>query len=113
MNVKDHPATAKLTRAGHSIGRWDGDVLVVDTARFLPGVLNGAVPNSDKLHVVERFSLDPNTVKLTRAYEADDAVYLKGVYKGSDVIGVADAPYAKDVCKEQGFINYSQQVNKK
>ncbi len=81
MNVKDHPANVKLTRAGHSIGRWDGDVLVVDTARFLPGVLNGAVPNSDKLHVVERFSLDPNTVKLTRAYEADDAVYLKGVTK--------------------------------
>ena len=41
MNMKDHPATAKLTRAGHSIGRWEGDTLVVDTARFLPGVLNG------------------------------------------------------------------------
>jgi Family of unknown function (DUF6152) len=113
MNVKDHPPTAKLTRAGHSIGRWDGDVLVVDTARFLPGILNGPVPNSDKLHVVERFSLDEKTMKLTRTYEADDPVYLKGVYKGSDAIGIADAPYAKDVCKEQGFINYSQQVSGK
>jgi hypothetical protein len=75
--------------------------------------LNGPVPNSDKLHVVERFSLDTATMKLTRAYEADDPVYLKGVYKGNDVIGIADAPYTKDVCKEQGFINYSQQVNKK
>ena len=108
MDVKDHPATVKPTRAGHSIGRWDGDVLVVDTARFLPGVLNGTVRNSDKLHVVERFSLDPKTMKLTRTYEADDAVYLKGIYKGSDAIGLADAPYAQDHCKEQGFINYSQ-----
>ena len=108
MNVKDHPASVKLTRAGHSIGRWDGDVLVVDTARFLPGVLNGPVRNSDKLHVVERFSLDPKTLKLTRSYEADDAVYLKGVYKGSDVIGLADAPYAQDKCKDQTFVNYSQ-----
>jgi hypothetical protein len=113
MNMKEHPASAKLTRAGHSIGHWEGDVLVVDTARFLPGVLNGPVPNSDKLHVVERFSLDANTMKLTRSYEADDPVYLKGVYKGSDVIGIADAPYAKDVCKEQGFTNYSQQVSGK
>jgi hypothetical protein len=113
MNAKDHPATVKLARAGHSIGRWDGDVLVVDTARFLPGILNGPVPNSDKLHVVERFSLDTATMKLTRTYEADDPVYLKGVYKGQDVIGIADAPYTKDVCKEQGFINYSEQVNKK
>jgi hypothetical protein len=113
MNVKDHPANAKPTRAGHSIGRWEGDVLVVDTGRFLPGVLNGTVRNSDKLHVVERFSLDPKTMKLTRTYEADDPVYLKGVYKGSDDVGIADAPYAKDVCKEQGFINYSQQVGGK
>jgi Family of unknown function (DUF6152) len=113
MNMKEHPASAKPTRAGHSIGRWDGDVLVVDTARFLPGILNGSVPNSDKLHVVERFSLDSNTMKLTRAYEADDAVYLKGVYQGQDVIGIADQPYTKDVCKEQGFINYSQQVSGK
>src|SRR5215471_18241309 len=84
MNAKDHPATAKLTRAGHSIGRWEGDTLVVDTARFLPGVLNGPVRNSDKLHVVERFTLDPKTMKLKRTYEADDAVYLKGIYKGQD-----------------------------
>jgi len=112
MNAKAHPASAKPTRAGHSIGRWDGDVLVVDTARFLPGVLNGPVRHSDKLHVVERFSLDPKTMKLTRTYEADDPVYLKGVYRGSDVIGIADAPYAQDRCREQGFIDYSKQVKK-
>jgi len=112
MNMKDHPATVKPARAGHSIGRWDGDVLVVDTARFLPGVLNGPVRNSDTLHVVERFSLDPKTLKLTRTYEATDPVYLKGIYKGSDVVGIADAPYAQDHCKEQGFINYSQVVKK-
>jgi len=106
MTVKGHPASVKPTRAGHSIGRWDGDVLVVDTARFLPGVLNGPVRHSDTLHVVERFSLDPKTMKLTRTYEAEDPVYLKGVYKGSDVIGLADAPYAQDRCKEQGFTKY-------
>ena len=66
--------------------------------------------HSDKLHVVERFSLDPKTMKLTRAYAADDPVYLKGQYSGSDVIQVADAPYTQDHCKEQGFIDYSKQV---
>src|SRR3954467_7247099 len=106
LNMKNHPGDVKPPRAGHSIGHWEGDTLVVDTAHFLPGVLNGPVRNSDQLHVVERFSLDPKTMKLTRTYEADDAVYLKGVYKGQDVIGVADVPYAQDKCKEQGFINY-------
>jgi hypothetical protein len=51
-------------------------------------------------------------MKLTRTYEADDPMYLKSMYKGSDVVGIADAPYAKDNCKEQGFINYSKQVTK-
>src|SRR5215831_3726545 len=61
MNMKQHPAKVTPTRAGHSIGRWDGDTLVVDTVGFLPGVLNQPVKHSDKLHVVERFTLDPKT----------------------------------------------------
>jgi hypothetical protein len=108
MNQKDHPASVRPSRAGHSIGRWEGDVLVVDTARFLPGVLNAPVRHGDKLHVVERFSLNPQTMELTRAYTATDPDYLKGEYKGQDVIEVADQPYTDDNCKEQGFIDYSK-----
>jgi hypothetical protein len=109
MNIKEHPANIKPSRGGHSIGRWEGDVLLLDTVGFLPGVLNAPVRHSDKLHVVERFSLDPRTMKLTRAYEAQDPEYLKGKYAGSDVIQPADAPYTEDHCKEQGFIDYSKQ----
>jgi hypothetical protein len=109
MNMKEHPVSIKPTRAGHSIGRWEGDVLVVDTVGFMPGVLNAPVRHGDKLHVVERFVLDPKTMKLARSYVAEDPLYLKGQYSGSDVIQVADAPYAQDKCKEQGFIDYSKQ----
>jgi hypothetical protein len=109
MNMKTHPANEKPTRAGHSIGRWEGDVLVVDTVGFLPGVLNAPVRHSDKLHVVERFSLDPKTMKLTRSYIAEDPVYLKGQYTGQDVIEPADQPYTSDNCKELQFIDYSKQ----
>jgi hypothetical protein len=112
MNQKTHPASVKPTRAGHSIGSWDGDTLVVDTVGFLPGVLNAPVRNSDKLHVVERFTLDPAANTITRTYTAEDPVYLKGQYSGRDVIGVADQPYAEDKCKEQGFIDYSKQTKK-
>ncbi|MBV8843012.1 MAG: hypothetical protein JO307_09385 [Bryobacterales bacterium] len=84
MNLKEHPANVKPSRAGHSIGHWEGDTLVVDTTGFLPGFLNTPVPNSDKLHVVERFTLDPEKLALTRAYTAEDPVYLKGKYTGSD-----------------------------
>jgi hypothetical protein len=108
MNLTEHPADIEPSRAGHSIGRWENDVLVVDTVGFLPGVLNGPVQNSDRLHVVERFSLDPETFALTRTYVAEDPVYLEGPYTGSDVVYPADAPYAQDRCKEQGFIDFSE-----
>jgi hypothetical protein len=109
MNMKAHPANVRPSRAGHSIGRWDGDVLVVDTVGFLPGFITTPVHHGDKLHVVERFSLDPNTLRLTRQYEADDPVYLKGKYTGQDVIQPADATYTEDKCKEQQFVDYSKQ----
>jgi len=109
MNMKAHPANVKPSRAGHSIGRWDGDVLVVDTAGFAPGVLNAPVRHSDKLHVVERFTFDPKTTKLTRAYTAEDPDYLKGQYTGSDTVGIADQPFAKDNCKDQTLVDYSKQ----
>jgi hypothetical protein len=112
MNQKTHPANVKPSRAGHSIGRWEGDVLVVDTVGFLPGVLNAPVRHSDRLHVVERFSLDPETMRLTRSYVAEDPVYLRGQYTGQDVVQIADAPYAQDNCKEQGFIDYSKEASR-
>jgi len=109
MNTKTHPTNIRPTRAGHSIGRWEGDVLIVDTVGFLPGILTGNVRHTDKLHVVERFSLDPKTMTLTRSYTAEDPVHWKGQYSGSDTVQPADAVYTEDKCKEQGFLDYSKQ----
>jgi hypothetical protein len=112
MNMTSHPANIKGSRAGHSIGRWEKDVLIVDTVGFAPGVLSPPILNSDKLHVVERFSLDPDKMLLTRSYTAEDPVYFKGQFAGSDVIGVADLPYKPDPCKELGFVDYSKDAKK-
>jgi hypothetical protein len=49
-------------------------------------------------------------MRITREYTAEDPVYLKGKYSGTDVIQVADAPFTEDTCKEQGFIDYSKQA---
>jgi hypothetical protein len=110
MNLARHPTGIRPSRAGHSIGRWENDILIVDTVGFAPGVLSPPVLNSDRLHVVERFSLDPKTMVLTRSYVAEDPVYLKGQYAGSDAIQVADLPYKPDPCKELGFVDYSKEA---
>jgi hypothetical protein len=108
MNMKTHPADVTPSRAGHSIGHWDGDTLVVDTVGFLPGMLAAPVMNSDKLHVVERFTLDPEKMALKRDYVAEDPVYYTDQYAGSDTVLPADAPFAVDQCKELTYLNYAQ-----
>jgi hypothetical protein len=109
MNLTSHPANVAPSRAGHSIGRWDGDTLVVDTVGFTPGTLAGTVPHSDQLHVVERFTLDPQTMALKRDYTAEDPVNFTDQYAGSDIVMPADAPFAEDRCEELTYRNYSQQ----
>jgi hypothetical protein len=108
MKTAAHPAGLRASRGGHSIGRWDGDTLVVDTVGFAPGILAGFVPNSDKLHVVERFTLDPKTLALRRDYEAEDPVYYTDKYTGSDTVLPADAPFAADRCEDLTYRNYAE-----
>lgn len=110
MNAAARPANVAPSRAGYSVGRWEDDVLVVETTGFLPGVLNAPVRHGDRLRVVERFSLDPATFKLTRTYEATDPVYLQGTYTGLDAVQIADAPYTEDNCRELGSIDYSREA---
>jgi len=100
MNMTAHPATVAPSRAGHSIGRWDGDTLVVDTVGFEAGSLAGSIPHSSKLHVVERFTLNPATLELSRGIVAEDPVYFADKYVDSDSVLPADAPFRVEDCKE-------------
>jgi len=57
LGGRSHPADPNPAWYGHSIGRWDGDTLVVDRVGFDPRVwldIEGH-PHSDKLHIVERY----------------------------------------------------------
>jgi len=56
MDGRGHPKDGDPTWMGHSIGRWEGDTLVVDSANFndKSNTPQGR-PHTDKLHLVERF----------------------------------------------------------
>jgi hypothetical protein len=93
-----HPANVAPSRSGHSIGRWEGNVLVVDTVGFLPGMLGLQTTHGSNLHVVERFSLSPDGSVLTREYVATDPDYFVGEYRGSDVTPRSPLPFVTDTC---------------
>jgi hypothetical protein len=111
MNMDAHPSSITPSRAGHSIGRWDGDTLVVDTVGFEPGILGGTVPHTAALHVVERFSLDSATMSLRRDYVAEDAAYFTDQYLGYDIVQPADLPFFYDTCKELTYVDYSPETD--
>jgi hypothetical protein len=59
LDQTTHPASVAPSLAGHSIGRWEGQTLIVDTVAFQPhavGVMIG-VPSGPDKHLVERFTL--------------------------------------------------------
>jgi hypothetical protein len=95
LNMSEHPADIEPSVAGHSIGHWEGNVLIVDTVGFAPGILSadGRVPHSDQLHVVERFTFDPERVSLAREYVAEDPLYFEGEFTGADTVLISDLPY--------------------
>ena len=56
LDGRSHPKDMNPTWEGHSIGRWEGDTLVVDTAAYNDRAwlsLSG-IPHTEKLHTVER-----------------------------------------------------------
>ncbi len=56
MDGRPHPPDADPTWMGHSIGHWDGDTLVVDTAGFnAKGWSPMPYPRTEKFHMIERF----------------------------------------------------------
>jgi len=59
LDLSAHPPGVPPSLLGHSIGRWEGQSLVVDTVAFEPhvvGIMIGVSSSAEK-HLVERFTL--------------------------------------------------------
>src|SRR5207253_1312859 len=72
-----HPVDPDPTWLGDSVGKWDGDTLVVDTIGFnTKTVLNG-FKHSEGLHIIERFSRPSADVLQYDATLEDPNVFVK------------------------------------
>ncbi len=72
---------------GHSIGKWEGNVLVVDTIGFEPRTWmdSEGLEHSDKLHLTEWFErTGPDSIKWTA--QVEDTVFFTKPFKYSEVL---------------------------
>jgi hypothetical protein len=100
VGMTEHPDNLEPSYAGHSIGNWEGSTLVVDTIGFSAGVLSPPTRSSEQMHIVERFTLDPETMALRRDYSVTDPVYLAEPYESYDVMYLSDVPFQEQPCQD-------------
>jgi Carboxypeptidase regulatory-like domain len=56
LDGRSHPENLQPTWLGHSVGKWEQETLVIDSRGFNDrGWLDGARPQTEQLHVVERY----------------------------------------------------------
>ena len=58
LDGRAHPQQADPTWMGHSVGRWEGDTLVVDTTGFNDKswlIFATGLPHTEMLHMIERY----------------------------------------------------------
>jgi hypothetical protein len=78
LDMAEHPADLEPTIQGHSIGRWEGETLVIDTVGFEPNLsgINLGVPAGSAKHMVERLSLTEDRRHLLYEYTVEDPEHL-------------------------------------
>jgi len=78
MDGRELPKDPNPTWLGYSVGKWDGDTLVVETSGFNDrGLLPGGRTHSSALHIFERYRR-PDFGHLEIQYKIDDPkVYAK------------------------------------
>ena len=77
---EQHPANVQPSLHGHSVGRWEGQTLVIDTIGFEPNLSGIAlnIPSSAGKHTVERLTLTEDKLRLRYEVTVEDPTYLSG-----------------------------------
>jgi hypothetical protein len=107
VDGRRHLPSAIRLWMGDSIGRWEGDTLVVDTTNFndgggFYGEAGGNFGWDRNLHVIERFSLLDRDTLLYR-FEIDDPTAFTRPWKGEYTMARSSGPIYEYACHEANY----------
>jgi hypothetical protein len=107
LDGRPHPPSSIRLWKGHSVGRWEGATLVVDTTNFndgggFYGDAGGNFGWDRNLHLIERFSLlDADT--LLYRFEIDNPTAFTQPWKGELTMTRAPGPIYEFACHEGNY----------
>jgi hypothetical protein len=86
LDGRGHPPPSERTPLGHSVGRFEGDVLVVETTNFSDNVWGTArgIPSGAQKRVRERYRLSDGGATLTIDFTIEDPEYLTEPVSGTE-----------------------------
>ena len=101
MNQSSIPATEPLGPLGYSIGRWEGDTLVVETKNYNPWISYRGAP-TENLTVIETFKRDANN-KIVYGFTVDDPTVYSAQWSGAYPLSRMDEPVYEYACHEGNY----------
>jgi hypothetical protein len=104
-DLTSHPKDLVPTYYGHSIGRWEGDTLVVDTVGFNERMWidRGQAPHTEKLHLIEKFTrTDMNTMTYELTVD-DPGAYTATWSRSSQMRFNTNSELFEFVCQDNNF----------
>lgn len=107
LNMTEHPNNIVPSITGHSIGKWEGDTLMVDTIGLTGRVLSGpwGALYSDQAHIIEQIKYVPETRSLIRDWTIEDPLYFQVPFSGQNQQDIAAQPYKPYGCVDLGGAN--------
>jgi hypothetical protein len=86
MDGRAHPPSSERAPQGHSVGRWEGDTLIVETTNFADNVWGTArgIPSGAGKRVIERYRLTDDGATMSIDFTIEEPEYLNAPVSGSD-----------------------------
>jgi len=111
LNADSH-ADAPASLHGHAVGHWEGETLVIETAKFAPHRTgNGTgVPSGSEKQLVERLHLNEARTHLVYSFELTDPEYLAQPITGSGVMSThrPDLEYSPLPCDPENARRFTE-----
>ena len=102
LDGRNHPKNLESSWTGHSVGKWDGDTLVIDTIGFNDKTWIGeATPHTDKLHTTMRLRRpDLGHIEIETTFDDPGAFTKPWVGKGVFILAPSTEEISEFICSE-------------